>query len=62
MKKHRREKKMFKIYRQFSAKGGRLKYFCQFVGQAFMACQIRQRSSPCPILYAASFHGKSTVS
>ncbi|MGB9697904.1 MAG: hypothetical protein ACPL5I_00835 [Thermodesulfobacteriota bacterium] len=61
MKKHRREKKIFKIYQRFSAKGRRLKYSYQFVGQAFMACQIRQGSSPCPTA-AAFFHGRITAS
>ncbi|MGB9699408.1 MAG: hypothetical protein ACPL5I_08495 [Thermodesulfobacteriota bacterium] len=45
MKKHRREKKMLKAHNQFSAKGRRLK---NFVGQAYMACRMRQGSSPCP--------------
>ncbi|MGB9699133.1 MAG: hypothetical protein ACPL5I_07070 [Thermodesulfobacteriota bacterium] len=60
MKKHRREKKMFKIYQQFSAKGG-LKYSYQFVRQAFMACQMRQGSSHWPTA-AASFHRRITAS
>ncbi|MGC8810536.1 MAG: hypothetical protein ACP5Q3_09835 [bacterium] len=61
MKKHRREKKMFQAHNRFSAKGRRLKYSYQFVGQAFMACQMRQGSSPCPTA-VASFHGRSTAS
>ncbi|MGB9700417.1 MAG: hypothetical protein ACPL5I_13655 [Thermodesulfobacteriota bacterium] len=39
MKKHRREKKIFKVHNRFSAKRRRLRYYYQFVGKAFTACR-----------------------